>query len=154
MSLPLVDALRQCKLHAQRMESAIGRIPFPLHATQLMQGNDDLITLLDQFIFRYTKLQDALGEHVLRSFCVQILLEPMENRPLIDVLLLLERHAYLNAHDWHIHRAMRNTLTHEYPEQATWQAEVLNRAHALSQQLVGLLNRLVLEEAEAEGKKV
>jgi hypothetical protein len=48
---------------------------------------------------------------------------------------------------------MRNTLTHEYPEQATWQAGVLNRAHALSQQLVGLLNRLVLE-AKAEGKKV
>ncbi len=145
MSLPLTDALRQCARHTQRMQSAIQRIHFPLDSEELTHADDDLITLLDQFVFRYTKLQDALGEHVLRAFCVHILLEPMENRPLMDVLALLERHSYLTASDWHIHRAMRNTLTHEYPEQASWQAAILNQAYTLSQQLVALLTRLTQE---------
>ncbi len=56
MSLPLEDALRQCDRHAQRMRRAMGRIPFPLDGHELAADNEDLITLIDQFVFRYTKL--------------------------------------------------------------------------------------------------
>jgi hypothetical protein len=40
---------------------------------------------------------------------------------------------------------MRNTLTHEYPEQVTWQAEALNRARTMGLQLIDWLARLKLE---------
>jgi branched-subunit amino acid aminotransferase/4-amino-4-deoxychorismate lyase len=145
MSLPLEDALRQCDRHAQRMSRAMARIPFPLDGQELAQDNENLVTLIDQFVFRYTKLQDTLGEHVLRPFCTQVLLELVEDRPLADVLSLLERRGYLSADDWRMQRAMRNTLTHEYPEQVTWQAEVLNRARTMSLQLMDWLTRLSRE---------
>lgn len=145
MSLPLEDALRQCDRHAQRMSRAVERIPFPLDGHELAEDNEELITLIDQFVFRYTKLQDTLGEHVLRQFCSQVLLELVEDSPFADVLSLLERRGYLSSDDWRMQRVMRNTLTHEYPEQVTWQAEVLNRAHAMSLQLIDWLARLKSE---------
>ncbi len=145
MSLPLEEALRQCERHAQRMSRAMARIPFPLDGHELAEDNENLITLIDQFVFRYTKLQDTLGEHVLRPFCTQVLLELVEDRSLADVLALLERRGYLSADDWRMQRAMRNALTHEYPEHVTWQAEALNRARAMSLQLIDWLARLKLE---------
>lgn len=112
MSLPLEDALRQCDRHAQRMDMAMQRIPFPLDGHELAQDNEALITVIDQFVFRFIKFQDTLGEHVLRQFCLRVL---------------------------------RNTLTHEYPEQVTWQAATLNRAHGMGLQLMDWLTRLKLE---------
>jgi len=145
MSLPLEDALRQCDRHAQRMNRAMARIPFPLDGHELAEDNENLITLIDQFVFRYTKLQDTLGEHVLRPFCLQVLLELVEHRPLADVLALLERRGYLSADDWRMQRAIRNTLNHEYAEQVTCQAETLNRARTMSLQLSDWLSRLTRE---------
>lgn len=145
MSLPLEEALRQCDRHVQRMSRAMARIPFPLDGHELAEDNENLITLIDQFVFRYTKLQDTLGEHVLRPFCSQVLLELVEDLPLADVLALLERRGYLSADDWRMQRAMRNSLTHEYPEHVTWQAEALNRARTMSLQLIDWLERLKLE---------
>ena len=145
MSLPLEEALRQCDRHAQRMSRAMLRIPFPLDGHALAEDNEELITVIDQFVFRYTKLQDTLGEHVLRSFCSKVLLVRVEDRSLADVLALLERRGYLSADDWRLQRAMRNALTHEYPEQVTWQAEVLNRARTMGLQLIAWLTRLKLE---------
>ena len=52
MSLPLEDALRQCDRHAQRMNRAMERIPFPLDGHELAEDNEELITLIDQFVFR------------------------------------------------------------------------------------------------------
>jgi hypothetical protein len=145
MSLPLEDALRQCDRHAQRMSRAMAHISFPLDGHELADDNEELITLIDQFVFRYTKLQDTLGEHVLRQFCSQVLLELVEDRPLADVLGFLERRGYLSSADWRMQRVMRNTLTHEYPEQVSWQAETLNRARILGLQLIDWLSRLKLE---------
>ncbi len=62
-----------------------------------------------------------------------------------DVLNLLERRGYLSADAWRSQRAMHNALTHEYPEQVTWQAEALNRAQAMGQQLLDWLSRLKTE---------
>lgn len=150
MTLPLEDALRQCDRHARRMRSAMQRIPFPLDGHELTDDNEALITLIDQFVFRLIKLQDTLGEHVLRQFCLQVLLEPVEDSSLADILNLLEQRGYLAADEWRSQRVMRNTLTHEYPEQVTWQAEALNRSRAMSLQLIDWLTRF---RAEFERRK-
>jgi hypothetical protein len=145
MSLPLEDAMRQCNRHVQRMVHAMERIGFPLTAERLGSDDDSLVTLLDQFVFRYTKLQDTMGEQVLRLFCSQVLLEPVEDAVLANVLALLERRGYLSESQWREQRAMRNALTHEYPEQVGWQVQTLNLAHGLAQQLVAWFERLQAE---------
>src|SRR5674476_986345 len=85
-----------------------------------------------------------------RQFCLQVLLEPVEDSSLADILNLLEQRGYLAADEWRSQRAMRNTLTHEYPEQVTWQAEALNRSRVMSLQLIDWLTRF---RAEFERRK-
>jgi hypothetical protein len=118
MSLPLEDGLRQCDRHAQRMGRAMARIPFPLDGHELAEDNEELITLIDQFVFRYTKLQDTLGEHVLRQFCSQVLLELVEDSSLADILTLLERRGYLTSDDWRMQRVSVTRLPMNTPSKS------------------------------------
>lgn len=139
MSLPLADALRQCRSHAEHLQSAIRDIPTPISEALLDKALPSVIRALDQMVLRFIKLQDTMGEHVLRGFAVNVLLEPVDDAPLADVLSLLEKHDFLTVQDWLMQRKLRNALTHEYPDQADRQAAALNAAVSASAQLIGWL---------------
>ena len=136
MSLPLDVALRQCERHASVMLDALNQIPQPLTSELLQRASPELIRLIDQFVLRFTKLQDSLGTHVLRQFAVQVLAEPVEDAAFIDLLNLLERRGYLTAEAWAQQRGTRNVLTHEYPEDPQRQALALSAAQRAAHQLV------------------
>lgn len=142
MSLPLDAALRQCARHAEVMRSALGQMPPLLTAEMLQQQTPDLTQLLDQFVLRFTKLQDTLGTHVLRQFAVQVLVEPVEDLAFIEVLNLLELRGYLTAEGWAEQRSIRNTLTHEYPEDPQRQLLALSAARLAARQLVEWLEKI------------
>ena len=142
MSLPLDVALRQCARHAEVMQSAMRQMPTLLSAEILAQQTTELTQLLDQFVLRFTKLQDTLGTHVLRQFAVQILVEPVEDLAFIEVLNLLERRGYLTAEGWAEQRSTRNALTHEYPEDPRRQLLALTAARLAANQLVEWLEKI------------
>ena len=124
------------------MNDALSQIARPLTENQLQQASPELIRLLDQFVLRFTKLQDTLGAHVLRQFATQILLEPVEETAFIEVLNLLERRGYLMADQWALQRSTRNALTHEYPDDPLRQALALTAAQAAASQLVEWLQKI------------
>ena len=135
MSLPLDVALRQCERHAAVIREAKGQIPSPPTSAALQHAPPELIRVIDQFILRFTKLQDTMGAHVLRAFAVQVLAEPVEESAFIDVLNLLERRGYLTVEAWALQRITRNALTHEYPENPARQALALAAALVAADQL-------------------
>lgn len=90
-------------------------------------------------MLRFIKLQDTLGEHVLRAFASEVLAEPVSDLPLIDVLARLERYGVLDAAQWARWRALRNSLTQEYPDHPEMRAAVLEEAR----EAAGALDRLV-----------
>jgi len=139
MSLPLADALRQCRSHAEHLQSAIRDTPTPISEALLEEALPNVIRALDQMVLRFIKLQDTMGEHVLRGFAVNVLLEPVDDAPLADVLSLLEKHDFLTVQDWLMQRKLRNALTHEYPDQTDRQAAALNAAVTAGGQLMGWL---------------
>ena len=62
-----------------------------------------------------TKLQDVISVQVFRRFALEVLHEPVESLPIIDILNLLERYGYLSsAMRWQEIREVRNQITHEY----------------------------------------
>jgi len=124
------------------MSDALSQISFPLTEAHLQQASPELIRLLDQFVLRFTKLQDMLGTHVLRQFAVQILAEPVEDAAFIDVINLLERRGYLMADQWALQRRTRNTLTHEYPDDPLRQALAMSAAQVAARQLVEWLQKI------------
>lgn len=142
MSLPLQVALAQCDRHASILRDALSQMPAPLTEAHLRQASPELIRLLDQFVLRFTKLQDTLGAQVLRQFAVQVLAEPVEDAAFIDVLNLMERRGYLTADQWAVQRSTCNILTHEYPDDPMRQALALSAAQAAALQLVGWLRNI------------
>ena len=69
----------------------------------------------DQILFRFTKLQDTMGERLVAA-TLDALAEPFEAWPERERLDRLEKLGYLDVNDWLVWRVLRNRLAHEYPE--------------------------------------
>jgi hypothetical protein len=142
MTLPLADALIQCQRHADVLRGAAAEMPRSFGPVEVQSADTALVRTTDQFVLRFIKLQDTLGEHVLRPFAAEVLGEPVADLPLIDVLDRLERFGYLTTVGWLRWRALHNSLTHEYPEQPHIRAAVLNEALGADVGMTDLLLRL------------
>lgn len=142
MTQPLVEALAQCRRHADVLAKARADLPARFETAHVLSPTDALVRAGDQFVLRFIKLQDTLGEQVLRPFTAEVLGEPVSDLPLIDVLNRLERYGYLRLHDWARWRALRNALTHEYPDRPDLRVAVLNDALQAASGLEALLARL------------
>ena len=142
MSLPLSDALRICRLHNAALKGALQAAGLPIGAEALKAASTEQVRALDQAVLRYLKLQDTMGEQVLRSFLIEALEEPMEDKPMLDLLNRLERLGYLDTDEWLASRQLRNQLTHDYPEDPARQAEVLNRLPAAQHMIEDVMGRI------------
>lgn len=106
-------------------------------ATSLEQIEHDRLVqrLSDQLLFRFTKLQDALGERLVSATLAR-LAEPAEDWPMRDRLNRLEKLGYLNVDDWLRWRELRNRLSHEYPDQPELRFATLLATVAAAHELV------------------
>lgn len=78
--------------------------------------DDEKVNILDAFIYRFTKLQDFLGDKFFKELLDSIG-EYKSNMPLIEVLDKLEKLNLISStEDWINYRKIRNLLTHEYPD--------------------------------------
>jgi len=134
--------LDNCARHLRYLMAARERLPRPMLAGHFEEPSDDLVAALDQFAFRFTRLQDTMGARLFRAFLVEKLKEPYEDMPLLDVLDRLEALRLLESADaWERIRAMRNTLAHDYPESAEEKAAALNLAIDMAAQMEAILRR-------------
>lgn len=113
----LKESLQICAVHFQRMSYATSKVKarFPLDEEKYNKLSMDDLSYLDQLIFRFSKLQDSMGN---RLFPVVLanLGEDITGKPFIDLLTKLEQLNLLEDHkQWLILRETRNLVTHEYP---------------------------------------
>ena len=93
--------------------------------------NDDLedvekIKTIDSFIYRFTKIQDKMGDKLFPSI-LRNLEEYKNSMALVDVLNRLEKLELLaNSDKWIDYRKLRNSLTHEYPNNSDEVLEAIN----------------------------
>ena len=83
-----------------------------------LEQDSGMRRLTDQLLFRFTKLQDAMGERLVPA-TLAWLREAHEAWPMRDCLDRLERLGYLDVEVWLQWRDVRNRLAHEYPNQPT-----------------------------------
>lgn len=135
----LNQSIAVCQLHYQRMmyaKSRTGKI-FPLHAASYQALNDEQISFTDQLIYRFSKLQDTIGNKLF-PLILEGLHEDLENLSFIDILSKVEKLGIIeDSRQWLILRETRNIVTHEYPFQLDLLIEGLNQ---LNEQLVVLSN--------------
>ena len=117
-----------CSTHMERMLFALKKIEnhFPLTVESYEDLNPEIISFFDQYIFRFSKWQDAVGSKLFKSI-LDNLGEETRNVAFIDILNELESLNILNnAEEWIQLRIIRNKLSHEYPSDRTEIVEGIN----------------------------
>ena len=106
--------------HKERLNYAKSKIE-KWQLTQELLENPEIVETIDSFIFRFSKMQDSMGEKLF-PLILEILGEETRNKPFIDILNKLEKLEFIpSANEWKKLRNLRNSLTHTYP----WEKEVL-----------------------------
>ncbi len=122
------SAIKECDRHLERIHKARQRLEsaFPLNVERLEAADDALVEHIDQFVYRFTKLQDAMGTRLLPALHT-FLEENDRPLPFLDVLGTLEKYQVIpSLVEWQFFRNLRNSIAHEYPEDTEQTVESLN----------------------------
>lgn len=125
----LTAVIEECRQHAKRLNYAYGQISslLLLNAAKVEELKEEEISYLDQYIFRFSKLQDAMGQKLFKAV-LGILGEVVHNKAFIDVFNRLEQLGVIeNYARWQELRIIRNEVAHEYNESKSELAEKLNK---------------------------
>ena len=137
----LTVALWQADRHAATLSDALAEwAAKPACDMAQLEHDRLLLRLADQILFRFTKLQDALGERLVPA-TLQRLAEAFEDWPMRDRLERLEKLGYLMVDDWLRWRELRNRLANEYPDQPELRFAVLKAAIGAAGELVSTYAR-------------
>lgn len=120
--------IKECEKHQYRINSAYSKIAYKLPLTEqsYTQLTDEDVEHIDQFIFRFSKLQDAIGQRLFKAMLI-FLEEDVETLPFIDILNRLEKLRLIeSAEQWKQLREIRNAIAHEYDDSPQLMAQVLN----------------------------
>ncbi|ACX95104.1 hypothetical protein [Halothiobacillus neapolitanus] len=123
----------------------------PLDEQKYIALTDDEVEHIDQFLFRFSKLQDSMGQKLFKSI-LMFLEEDVEDKPFIDILNQLEKlHLIESANDWRTLREDRNELAHQYENEPEPMSAAINRVYERRELLVAIYHRLKSAYSKANG---
>ena len=114
--LKLLNYIEECDRHIVKIKHALSKMEnfMPLTLADYRSLSEDDKEHIDQLIFRYSKLQDVMGERLFTSI-LKNLKENFDNKPFRDLIDRLEKLEIIeSANDWDELRKSRNILSHEY----------------------------------------
>lgn len=115
--LKLNKIIYVANIHLDRMNTAFNFIKPSLSVTEsnyIMMSNEQ-VAYIDQFIFRFAKLQDLIGQNL---FKIILLLEEKDirNYSFRDLINKIEQFGIIESYEkWFKLREIRNDVSHEYP---------------------------------------
>jgi hypothetical protein len=115
----LKPAMKECALHRKRLHVAWEEASTfaPLQGTSVDDFTEEQVRTLDQLLFRFGKLQDAIGTRLLPAI-LRSVQEWRDDEPFLDKLNRAEKLGVLPSVDrWQLLRELRNQTAHEYPDQ-------------------------------------
>jgi len=121
----------ECDKHIQRMNSASKKMAhiMPLDGQKYISLTEDEVEHIDQFLFRFAKLQDSMGQKLFKTMLI-FLGEEIDGKPFIDILHQMEKiHLIECANDWKQLREDRNELSHNYENEPEQMSIVLNKLY-------------------------
>lgn len=145
--LPETLALEQvraiCQAHREGLNDALADLEQRrLVAADLEHMPKEDRRLLDQFAYRYTRLQDDMGARLMPAI-LRALGEEIATMPALDRLNRLEQLGWLpSGEEWAELRRIRNEFAHDYPETPQEWLERLQLALASARRLLEILANL------------
>lgn len=133
-----------CDRHIQRIDEVLDAMhtDIPISVDCYMNLDENQIRCMDQFIFRFSKLQDAMGAKIFR-YVLEYLDEDVSSLPMRDILNRLECYRLIdNAEEWGYIRELRNEIAHDYPLLENDVVSVLNELISKLSVLKGIYKRM------------
>lgn len=142
-SRAIQDRLAECARHEEKILAAYRHLLpyFPFTVDKFLHLDEITSGFLDQFVYRFSKLQDTLGE---RIFPALLLLgkEEVKGKTFLDILHRMEELDLLNADEWIDLRELRNEIAHEYSHNADEVVQALNMIIEKSSMLLIIYTRV------------
>jgi predicted nucleotidyltransferase len=126
--IKLEKYFHECDKHIQRIEEAYLYIAskIPLSAKDYIELDKDTVQALDQYIFRFSKLQDTMGDKLFKLI-FSFYNDTYESIPFLDLLNTLEKLGYLeSAKEWINLRKIRNDIAHQYDDEPEESSKAIN----------------------------
>jgi hypothetical protein len=110
-----IEKLYECNQHKNRLLKAKKYLQkyMPIDEEYYRDFDDITMGFIDQMIFRFSKLQDTMGEKLFPSL-LELMGEEVKSKPFIDRLNRIEEIGILYKNDWMDLIKDRNEIAHEY----------------------------------------
>ncbi len=129
--------------HIERMEAAqraLSRL-YPLDQKKLESLSPGDMDKLDVLAFRFAKLQDLLGSKIFREY-LAILEFPIEGKNFFALLKELDKEKIVDIDIWSEFRAVRNSISHDYPYDNSEKIDAINYLIENVNYLTNLVGRI------------
>jgi len=143
--IKLQQVINECDKHILRMNSAYKKAAaiLPLNKEKYDALSEDDISHIDQYLFRFAKLQDTIGRRLFKLILI-LLEEDVEELSFIDLLNRLEKLNILESTEqWLELRKIRNTLSHTYEDEPEEMSIVINILFNKKQSIEAIYSRLI-----------
>ncbi len=139
--LALQHCMSLCQGHADALQEALQDIQGrALDEYDYNHLNKEDRRLLDQFAYRYTRLQDDMGTKLMPAV-LKALGEDVAPMSALDRFARLEQLGWLvSADNWQTLRQIRNQFAHDYPYNPTDRFERLQAAIHAAGQILSVLS--------------
>ena len=139
------SAVSECRAHECRLMRAMEDINrlLPLDTDVIEALSDEQHAWLDHYLYRFAKLQDAMGERLFLSG-LSLLGEEYGDQPFIDALNRLEALNLIPSREWwQQQREFRNQIAHEYPDRRAEQCAATNAICSEGDTILRVLNGVI-----------
>ncbi|AHJ13726.1 nucleotidyltransferase domain-containing protein [Sulfurospirillum multivorans] len=126
--IKLQKYFQECEKHLQRMKKAydVTKEILPLSHHQYSNLTDEEVKNIDQFLFRFSKLQDTIGDKIFKLI-LQNYNPDFQKLSFLDFLHELEKREILtSAEDWILLRKVRNNIAHQYDDEPEAMSQAIN----------------------------
>jgi len=140
----LKKIINECKKHEMRLSEAYEDMKqfMPLDIEKYESLKKDQIRIIDQYLFRFSKLQDSIGNKLFRNILAAIG-EDIDNMPFIDIFNRLEKLSLVNdIESWFELRQIRNDLSHNYEDDKDELCEIINNIYLKKDQLFSYFHKI------------
>lgn len=131
-NIKLEKILKECDKHLQRINEAYGDMSsfMLLNAVKYEVLSKNEIQAIDQYLFRFAKLQDSMGEKLFRLLLAKFE-ENIDKFTFLDIIRKLEKYTDITIeNEWVDLRKIRNQLTHEYEDDSIQMSNMINLIYA------------------------
>jgi len=132
IDLKIQQVLKECDRHLLRINDAYQDMQafMLLNQEKYQQLTKDEIQAIDQYLYRFGKMQDAMGGKLFKLIIAKYEVNA-ERLAFIDILNKLEKLQIISsAEEWKILRKISNDLAHEYGEDPLEMASMLNSIYS------------------------